>query len=1139
MMRRIRKPAPDQAQRDAAIAERHRNVLIDAGAGTGKTTILVDRLVELVAPSSARRSIPISRIAAITFTRKAAGDLRLRIRERLLSELADGHPGSEREAQLRDALAGLDTAYVGTIHSFADRLLRLRPVEAELSPSYEIAEDQGPLVRETLEVLLQTVESGTLAAELTGAIAAERCEEATRTILDALAAGLYVDSRETEWKIYYGLDAMVEGFIRQRDIPPPDAAPVAFDFRAFRGAAKEFVELASSVHGDSPGADWIVRTTSVLKDLKDSDDPIAVYREVKQQIDCAPRNQPTKRDTFAGDETAWRVWKIIVGSNKQRPRGLRDELCAPLDRWMATRLVRLFPIVLTLYERVKARRRQLDQLDLLLKLRDLLITNRDVRGEFQQMFDHILVDEFQDTDPLQAEVVLFLCEREPRADRWDEIELENGKLTLVGDPKQSIYRFRRADVAMYDRVRNLVGLSRPLEIKLTANFRSVPPLIDWFNDRFARVLGLAPDGRAFEPATGRVFQQPLAAGREGNAIPPVHVLPFEFSDGEEHKVDEYRELEGRVLAGYLRWLVEASDVRIVDPLDGRPRAVRYSDVAILAVSTWRLSLLFPWLAKEGIPYASRGGTLFLEDPLHRQFLLGLRAIADRDDGVAEAALLRPPFFAVDLADLLNERAAAKHGFNPPQDSVLRARQARDLVRELRRRRFERSPGSTARDLLERTAFGRVVALGANGSQRLMRLRELCLVMEQFAAEDGLDYDAATVRLRKWVDHPIQLDPPHPVGTEAVQVITVHQAKGLEFPVVAIWDGKGKWDIRPESGPWRMERDGRGWMLDLSRLSWEEPAGLAIRQAERAYQGAERRRVVYVAATRARDLLVVPKAGDVTGDRFVCGDLLAQAPAHLVREMSTFIDGRGCGWASEVRPRVERKRADGAQIEQSISEWWTTVSIAAARPRFHPASVSGASRAVRLVESEEVVEDVDPKPRQGRFGSSFGSVVHLAIGLLLRDGGLTAQEAVRREAERIGLQGHLDEAAGDVMRAVETLRTENLAGPIGAHLQLEYPIASAWDDGRLMGGYIDLVGAAEELLRIVDFKTDTPPPGPVERSYPAYAEQVRTYGRLLAASGVLGDRKLNCGLLFTADGTIRWIELEAEWRIRPKVNAAPG
>src|SRR2546425_5241611 len=824
MARRARSPAPDQNARDDAVAERHRSVIVDAGAGTGKTTILVDRLVEMVVPTGPHDPVPIDRIAAITFTRKAAGELRLRIRERLLEALAEERPDSGRAQHLRDAIAGVDTAYVGTIHSFADRLLRLRPVEAVLSPSYEIAEDEGPLVRETFEVLMHAVENGTLAAELVGTDAAARGDEATQTILDALAAGVQAEARETEWHIYYGLDALIDGFMRQRDLPPSDTPAAPFHIGAFREFAEEMIRLCGAVPGiDAPGVRWLKRVAHTLLALRDESDPVLVLRELVRIVQSEPR-YTTKSGALANHDGASDAWKAGDGDDRRRrlrDGSLRDDLRAPVDRWMATRLVRLFPVILALYERVKARRRKLDQLDLLVKLRDLLARNFAVRGEFQRMFAHVFVDEFQDTDPLQAEVVLYLCEREPRAGRWDEVEIADGKLTLVGDPKQSIYRFRRADVAMYDGVCRVVARREYLEAKLTANFRSVAPLIEWFNDRFARILGVSPDGLAFDPATGKVFHQRLDAGRGADASPPVHVLPFDFGDGNTHSVDEYRELEGRALARYLRWLVESSDARILDPLDGRSRSVRYGDIAVLAVSTWRLSLLFPRFDEEGIPYASRGGKLFLEDPLHRQFLLALRAIADRDDGVAQAALLRPPFFGIDLFDLVRERAAARDGVDPDEGAFC-AREAGELIRELRRRRFERPPGATARDLLERTAFARVVAFGPNGAQRLARLRELCLVFEQIAVNEGLDFDAATMRVRKWIERPVQLDPPYPVGTEAVQILTVHQAKGLEFPVVAIWDGKGRWDIRPESGAWKVERDGAGWMVDLDGLTWEEP-----------------------------------------------------------------------------------------------------------------------------------------------------------------------------------------------------------------------------------------------------------------------------------------------------------------------------
>ena len=178
---------PDQVQRQAAIGERSRNVVVDAGAGTGKTTLLVSRLIEMLAPADdARAAIEIGRIAAVTFTRKAAGELRLRIRERLLSEAASATVSPERSHRLRGALGGLDIAHIGTVHAFADRLLRRHPVEAGLSPAYDIIEDEEDLLREMHETLVTSSEAGTLAARLAGRRSASRAGEAQATVLDYL-----------------------------------------------------------------------------------------------------------------------------------------------------------------------------------------------------------------------------------------------------------------------------------------------------------------------------------------------------------------------------------------------------------------------------------------------------------------------------------------------------------------------------------------------------------------------------------------------------------------------------------------------------------------------------------------------------------------------------------------------------------------------------------------------------------------------------------------------------------------------------------------------------------------------------------------------------------------------------------------
>jgi ATP-dependent helicase/nuclease subunit A len=175
----------------------------------------------------------------------------------------------------------------------------------------------------------------------------------------------------------------------------------------------------------------------------------------------------------------------------------------------------------------------------------------------------------------------------------------------------------------------------------------------------------------------------------------------------------------------------------------------------------------------------------------------------------------------------------------------------------------------------------------------------------------------------------------------------------------------------------------------------------------------------------------------------------------------------------------------------------------------------------LTEREPIEEPARRKPREGRFGPLFGSAVHQAIGLLLRDPALGPAEAVRRAATLVELTEHLDEAVADVGRAWQALHAEGLARRPGADLQLEYPGAAPGPDGTLLMGYVDLVAATADRLDVLDFKTDAPPAGPVQTAYPEYVAQVSLYGRLLP--GISGTRPLRLGLLFTADGGIRWVE----------------
>lgn len=1122
---------PDQAARDAIVHECERNVAVIAGAGTGKTKTIIDRAVELLAPLEAgAKPITIQAMALITFTRRAAGELRFRIREQLLRQLErEAGRDGRRAALLRDALANLDAAFVGTIHGFADRLLRLRPVEAVLSPAYALVEDTSELVKETFLRLRRAAEAGSLRTELGTFVAGVDpvlINEAAETLRAATRAGLQMQRTENAYGPVASLEATMARMIDTRDIAVELCAVPDPQLDQARAAVERLSQMVQLMRGGELGHRALRLIVRALGRLRAADDPAEAFRIVQEAL--GGRELQKGRD-FNDDPTGWDIYKAI------RPQGpakgwLAEQLKGP-HRWLATRLVRLFPVVRAMYERVKAEHEVVDYLDLLIKLRDLLRDNLPARRFYQGLFEHIFVDEFQDTDPLQCEIVFYLCEdpaaaspngANPSGTRgWDAVRLVPGKLTIVGDPKQSIYRFRRADIAMYGLATERLIDGGALEQRLETNFRSRPELIAFFNQQLGKVLG-KNDGPAFDPKTGRANYEDLSPSA---TIPAggvtVHVLPYADVKNEGLLAPDGRPVEAAMLARYVRWLLD-SQHQVRDPDTNAARPVQPGDIAVLAAVTTNLRLLLHEFETVGIEYSARGGALFLTHPVVRQYLLGLRALADRDDGVAAAALLRPPFFALDCGDAVSARTDKDPAANPRR---ARWEQAQAIVKELRVRRHTQLPGATARDLIERTALGRAVVTGRNGRQTLAALYEVASELERRAALEGRDYDAATELFRAWAEEPIFLDAPEPPGLSAVRVLTIHSAKGLEFPVVVLWDGYQTFHERG-GGIWHVDRDGRAWALSLGPVAIEYPTGAHVLDREKQFGDQERRRLYYVSATRARDLLVLP--APLTKSKklqYATSELSNGADSGQVRRFETFRCERLPQWARSSDVRLPRRVvADAALQEQlvAVQRDFERASSAAARPVATPTAVTLEAAGAAAAEDISIDSERARKAESERFGRVFGLAVHRSLELILTGTNSDVSLAVSLASQEVGLTEHLAEAEADTRRAIDALRRGGVLDQPGGTLVTEYPLAMSWNGGKLMTGFIDLLVLNATQAMVIDFKTDAPPSGPVFASYPKYAAQLRLYGEMLRAAGIVGERELRLGLLLTAAGELHWL-----------------
>ncbi|HKD18164.1 MAG TPA: UvrD-helicase domain-containing protein [Thermoanaerobaculia bacterium] len=1049
-----RLPADDASRRVIA-EELGTTMLVEAAAGTGKTTCLVGRMVALVATGAAR----VENLSAVTFTIRAAAQLSQRFQNELERRRADEKDAGRRR-NLDEALSALESCFVGTIHAFCARLLRERPVEAGVDPAFrEMDEPEDNVARE--EAWERYVQSLFVA---------------NNPVIPRLSAlGVRMnDLREAYDEVCENSD--VEPAFGP-ETPEPDFAEARRRVAAFLEQAAPAMPAEAAPDGWT-GFENAVRRARRLSVLLDTNRG-AEFVQVLQVL----RGSKAR-------EKAPRALKTALES-------LQDEVVKPaLKAWAEFLHPIVMPVLVAARDAYRSWRRENGRLnfqDLLIEARDLLRRRPDVRRALRRRFTPILVDEFQDTDPIQAELLFYLTGEDSDVTDWKKLRPAPGSLFVVGDPKQSIYRFRRADIQTYQTVRRLIQESGGRIVTLSTNFRSTGALCDWVNRAFGH-----PD---FFPSAATPQQAAYVAldahRTDASARPPVYRLEVPGSGSRVDPVvqDDSERISRFIAASVASGAREPGDFLVLF------RRRRYMGVYARA------------LERLGVPYEIAGGGAFGESEELAAVVPLLEALADPDDPVPFVAALRGPIFGVDDDALYRfARSGGRFRFTaePPPGADPRITRAVLMLREALADVETLPPAAAIARLCDRLGLVALASAEELGASRAGNLLKALAAARKFSAE-GLDFAGVVGELDRMrhedLIEQMSLEPGRP---GVVRLMTLHGAKGLEAPVVFLAEPAA--DNRPPRDFWidRKREPPAGYFRVVQKLGQRKeqdlaaPAGWdAMREAEEAFEQAETIRLLYVGATRAEEMLVVSVKRTAAGK--------AAGPwALLDRFLSAALPGPAAPSPATEPPELRLDEdAETARAERTLRR------IASSRPTYSVASVTSIAHA-------------GPKPSweaTGR-GISWGRVLHGVLEALMRDPDVDARVCA---ANLLVQEERPASDLDDVLRVVEGVLASSLwARARAARRRLvEVPFAltvsredlglTDGPDETLLTGAIDLLFEEDAGWTLVDYKSDTVGENR-EQLVAFYAPQIALYRRYWER---LTGRPARAGLFFLHSGEVVW------------------
>jgi ATP-dependent helicase/nuclease subunit A len=1097
--------------------------LIEASAGTGKTRTLVDRMVQAV-----RSGARIEGMVAVTFTHAAAGEMKVRLRQELEAARRQASDPSE-QARLHEGLQHLERAFIGTIHAFCAEMLRQRPVEACVDPAFsQMAEPESSALfdgvfRKWLRERLQSNSPALIRAMTHLAHGGE--EES----LDPAN-----DLRWAAWKL-----------AEWRDFDAPwsrQAFHRAQELEVFVPRLREFVELWSQC--SDPAWEPLYRDLRPVSDLLQSwMTARAASVEDLDSIEAGLLRLPKDCRWAKGGRGQYGP-----GISRDAMFQAWESLCAAITTFggragadlMADLRDELWPAVRR-YEETKRKAGKLDFQDLLMRAAALL-QNQDARTYFQARYRHLFVDEFQDTDPLQAEILLLLSADNPQESDWRKSRPLAGKLFVVGDPKQSIYRFRRADVPAYQRI--LQGLeSRGVQRDaLTVSRRSVASLQRFVNAAFSDIM----EGYL-----------PLEGGREDIPDQPAIVAlpvpkPYGTREITQKAIDQ---CTPSTVAAFIDWLVRDSGWKVRNRETNVLAPVQEKDICILfrRFSQYGSDITQDYvraLEARSLRHVLVGSKSFHKREEIATLRAALRAIEWPDDELNVFATLKGPLFAISDGSLLRFRLEGeKRRLHPlriplldPDPDFDPIVQALECLADLHKVRNRIPIADVLVQLLDRTRAHAGFAFRKSGKRVLANVHRLLDDARRFEASGATSFRSFV----QYLDQEAELSEASETAlteeaNEGVKIMNVHKSKGLEFPVVILADITAKLS-REDSGRY-LNPDSRlcAQSLLMGLKPWEllDPEIAAL---EEKWEREEGERVAYVAATRARDLLIVCGVGDswiprVPGWLSPLDDALyppaderrSKRPAPGCPEFGPVsVLERPQGWQgveNSIRPGLHHPtkgehsvvwfdpklltlEAGGAadldqmsalqqgRGDEGLARYrdWSRERArridAGSKPAFQVERVTTLPSTRQPPPIAVEIVRFHHRPQDRPSGRTFGKIVHALLERAPLAGDL---QQLANLAKARGLllgasQIEVDAAVATVQTALQHPLLRQAAS--ADRVQREWPVLFRDAQGLLLEGTIDLAFHTSQGWTVVDFKTGPASAQKNERQVALYAEALQ-------------------------------------------------